>query len=203
MRHGRLVGFHARSPRVSTRGFLCKCQARRAGLCPSGRRPAKRTAARRRGFACSMLPGFHPGLLACVPGPEGRVVSKRAQARQANRGTTPRARVDHAPGLPPGASWIGDGTDSLFTGRHKHDSQLDPCSGNALLNSSAHHQSILLGQTCSIACYPPARRPAGTRNRSRPSQAAWISRASTAAGTAPCMSRPASARRMPARIASP
>ncbi len=63
IRHGRRGGFRARSPRVSTRGFLCGCQARRAGLIPSGRRPAKRTAARGRGFACSMPPGFHPGLL--------------------------------------------------------------------------------------------------------------------------------------------
>ena len=105
IRHGRRGGFRARSPRVSTRGFLCGCQARRAGLIPSGRRPAKRTAARGRGFACSMPPGFHPGLLVWVPGPEGRVDSKRAQARQANRGTRPRVCVQHAPGFSPGASW--------------------------------------------------------------------------------------------------
>ena len=56
-------------------------------------------------FSCPESPGFHPGLLVWVPGPEGRVDSKRAQARQANRGTRPRVRVQHAPGFPPGASW--------------------------------------------------------------------------------------------------
>jgi len=52
-------------------------------------------------------PGFHPGLFVWAPGPEGRVDSKRAAARQANRGTMPRIRVDHAPGFPPGASCVG------------------------------------------------------------------------------------------------
>ena len=63
------AGSRAACSRVSTRGFLCDCQARRAGLIPSGRRPAKRTAARGRGFACSTLPGFHPGLLGRVTRP--------------------------------------------------------------------------------------------------------------------------------------
>jgi len=144
MRHGRRDGFHTRSPRVSTRGFLCGCQAWRAGLTPSGRRPAKRTAARCRGFACIMLPGFHPGLLVRVPGLEGRVDSKRAAARQANHGTKPRVRVHHAPGFPPGASWTGDETDRLCTGGQKYDSLQDPCSGAALLSSSVQQQNSRL-----------------------------------------------------------
>ncbi len=36
-----------------------------------------------------------------------RVDSKRAAARQANRGTMPRVCVDHAPGFPPGAFCVG------------------------------------------------------------------------------------------------
>jgi len=140
IRRGRRGGFHTRCPRVSTRGFSCACQAWRAGLIPSGRRPAKRTAARRRGFACSMLPGFHPGLLVCVPGLEGRVDSKRAQARQANRGKTPRVRVQHVPGFPPGASRTGDETDSRFKESAKHRLQADSCSGDALPSRSAQHQ---------------------------------------------------------------
>ena len=50
--------------------------------------------------------------------------------------------VPGVPGLPPGAFWTGDGTDPLFTGPAQHDAQLDPCSGDALLNSSAHHQKL-------------------------------------------------------------
>jgi hypothetical protein len=86
IRRGRRGGFHTRCPRVSTRGFSCACQAWRAGLIPSGRRPAKRTAARRRGFACSMSPGFHPGLLgrATRPIPDSKdlqnIVRKRIPA---------------------------------------------------------------------------------------------------------------------------
>jgi hypothetical protein len=49
-------------------------------------------------------PGFRRGLLVGSPGPEGRVEHQRADARPANRGTTPRVRGHHPPRLPPGAS---------------------------------------------------------------------------------------------------
>jgi len=91
-------------------------------------------------LSCPESPGFHPGLLVFVPGPEGRVDSKRAQARQANRGTTPRVRVQHAPGFPPGASWTGDETDFQFKGSATQRSQADCCSGDALPSHSAQHQ---------------------------------------------------------------
>jgi len=48
--------------------------------------------------------------------------------------------VPGAPGFPPGASWVGDGTDPLFTGPAQPDSQPDPCSGAALLGASAEKQ---------------------------------------------------------------
>ena len=110
-------------------------------MIPRGRRPAKRTAARCRGFACSMLPGFHPGLFVWMPGLEGRVDSNRAAARQANRGTMPRVRVHHAPGFPPGASWTDDETDSRCKGPAKRRSQPDSCSGDALSSHSAQHRN--------------------------------------------------------------
>ena len=80
-------------------------------------------------LSCPESPGFHPGLLVFVPGPEGRVDSKRAQARQANRGTRPRVCVQHAPGFPPGASWAAEETESQFKGSAKQRSQADSCSG--------------------------------------------------------------------------
>ena len=96
-------------------------------------------------FSYPVSPGFHPGLFVWASGLEGRVDSKRAAARQANRGTKPRVRVDHVPGFPPGASWTGDETESQFNGSAKQRSHADSCSGAALLNSSAQHQNLRPG----------------------------------------------------------
>jgi len=112
IRHGRRGGFRARSPRVSTRGFLCGCQARRAGLIPSGRRPAKRTAARGRGFACSMPPGFHPELLGRLKKPSPN--SKDLQNNVRNRVDTPAMRCRASQHDPqrgrPAARWASAST---------------------------------------------------------------------------------------------
>jgi hypothetical protein len=56
------AGSRERSSPASAGGFLGERQARRAGSIPRGRRPAKRTAARCRRFACIILPGPTPRL---------------------------------------------------------------------------------------------------------------------------------------------
>jgi len=67
------AGSRSPSSPASAGGFLWDHQARRDGSSTSGRMPAQRTAARRRGFAVTILPGFRRGLLAGSPGPAGRV----------------------------------------------------------------------------------------------------------------------------------
>ena len=44
------------------------------------------------------------------------------------------------PGFPPGASWMGDETDSQFKGFAKQRSHADSCSGDALPFHPPHHQ---------------------------------------------------------------
>jgi len=89
-------------------GAFCACQAWRAGLIPSGRRPAKRTAARGRGFACSMLPVSTRGFLGPVTGPIAcvRVVKTRFAAGSLQR----RTFVELLRATPKAASrWNADG----------------------------------------------------------------------------------------------
>ena len=56
------AGSRERSSPASAGGLLGERQARRAGSIHSGRRPAKRTSARCRRFACIILPGPTPRL---------------------------------------------------------------------------------------------------------------------------------------------
>jgi len=53
--------------------------------------------------------------------------------------------VPGVPGFPPGASWNGDGTDSLLNGSSEPDSQPELCSSGVLSGRSAHHQNVRFG----------------------------------------------------------
>ena len=87
-------GFHARSPRVSTRGFLGPCA------------PLPQTA-----------PGGSRGTPGCMPSqvPCGVSVNRGIAGRHA-AWTARAVFTPGVPGFPPGASWDRDQTDSLSDG---------------------------------------------------------------------------------------
>jgi len=125
-----------------------------------GRRPAKRTAARGRGFACSMLPGCHPGLLGPVPAPIACVwvVKIRFAAGSLQR----RRSVELLPAaakLAPRASRNGTAKPDRPETHHQFqeadwldDGARGASCAQTPMVSTVGMRRILLGQTCCPVC---------------------------------------------------
>ena len=96
------------------------------------------------GKACDPVsPGSRRGLFVEAPGPEGRVVCTRAEARQANCGTRPQVRVKHPPRLPPGASCAVRACQAKRTTGERATAKNARCENTRRFTMS-HHRSVRL-----------------------------------------------------------